>query len=223
MKTINIVQGPFFTNYTKPRKQARSKQYTLLNPTFKLTPKQKKLIKASFIVSGPLFKNKLKVTKLYSQMRLNSSSAPHKASVSLQQRLGLQFVPFTNQMSLVPGAHKIQKIQRLQAYNFSMFKVTTQWAAKRLGSMQAAQLQGSAKCIQVTFQSKKKLSKMLQSMLCNQTFQTTNSMVGQVHSSYAQNFLYCGTFRSKKNQIGKGTNIGNYLKPGDFLSFEALV
>jgi len=37
--------------------------------------------------------------------------------------LGLQYVPFTNNISLVPGAHKIQKIQNLERFQFSMYKV----------------------------------------------------------------------------------------------------
>jgi hypothetical protein len=40
----------------------------------KLTPKQKKLIKSSFFVSGPLLKNKLKVTKLLAALRVRPSA-----------------------------------------------------------------------------------------------------------------------------------------------------
>jgi hypothetical protein len=154
-----------------------------LNPTVKLTIKQKKLFKASFFASSAQYNRKLKVANLLlnyvNNNKANNSYKFNNSSILIDKMLGLQNVPFTNNMSVVPGAHKIQKIQTIQKYNFSMYKVLASWASKRMG----------AGPLMPSFNFQKRIVKALSNQTCSSTSSTFSNLISELEASYNNNYL----------------------------------
>lgn len=145
--------------------------------------KQKKLFKASFFVSSAQYNRKLKVANLllsYARNKqLNNSYKFNNSSILIDKMLGLQNVPFTNNMSVVPGAHKIQKIQTIEKYNFSMYKVLVSWASKRT----------NIGPIIPSFSFHKRIVKALNNQTCSSTSCTYSNLISELEASYNSNYL----------------------------------
>lgn len=172
-----------------------------MNPTFTLTQKQKKLLKtSSFDLSNRRYNRKLKGRNLLQVIQTNNQR-------SLISKLGLQQIPFMNNMSLVPGAHKVQKVQSLESYNFSMYKVLISWCSSTFS--------GSGKLIP-SYHTKKLVVKNFR----NQTY----DLIPILEAGQKRNFLKTGfsprySLKNKQRVYygwrGQQHQQSKFLKPGD--------